>query len=82
MVTGSHIPFDRNGIKFYTAEGEISKTHEAAITRAVVPDVGLYSTGELHACAAPLSIYRQRYLDFFPASFLSGTRIGFMSTPA
>jgi phosphomannomutase len=76
MVTGSHIPFDRNGIKFYTAEGEISKTHEAAITRAVVPDVGLYSTGELHACAAPLSIYRQRYLDFFPASFLSGTRIG------
>jgi phosphomannomutase len=25
MVTGSHIPFDRNGIKFYRADGEITK---------------------------------------------------------
>lgn len=31
MVTGSHIPDDRNGIKFYTPDGEITKTHEAAI---------------------------------------------------
>ena len=31
MVTGSHIPFDRNGIKFYRATGEISKQDEAAI---------------------------------------------------
>jgi phosphomannomutase len=25
VVTGSHIPFDRNGIKFYRPDGEISK---------------------------------------------------------
>ena len=25
MVTGSHIPFDRNGLKFYRADGEITK---------------------------------------------------------
>jgi len=31
MVTGSHIPADRNGLKFYTPEGEITKAHEAAI---------------------------------------------------
>ena len=26
MVTGSHIPFDRNGIKFYLPQGEIRRT--------------------------------------------------------
>ena len=35
MVTGSHIPADRNGLKFYTPDGEISKTHEAAILGAL-----------------------------------------------
>jgi phosphomannomutase len=31
MVTGSHIPDDRNGIKFYLPDGEILKADEAAI---------------------------------------------------
>ena len=31
MVTGSHIPEDRNGLKFYRAQGEIDKKDEAAI---------------------------------------------------
>ena len=35
MVTGSHIPADRNGLKFYTPQGEISKTDEAAILAAL-----------------------------------------------
>lgn len=35
MVTGSHIPADRNGLKFYTPEGEITKAHEAAILGAL-----------------------------------------------
>ena len=30
-LTGSHIPFDRNGIKFYKADGEISKADELAM---------------------------------------------------
>jgi len=34
MVTGSHIPADRNGLKFYTPEGEITKDHETAILAA------------------------------------------------
>jgi phosphomannomutase len=31
MVTGSHIPADRNGLKFYVPGGEITKTDETAI---------------------------------------------------
>ncbi|MGB0733044.1 MAG: phosphomannomutase [Pontibacterium sp.] len=31
MITGSHIPFDRNGIKFYRPDGEIDKQDEAMI---------------------------------------------------
>ncbi|PDT50374.1 phosphomannomutase [Sinorhizobium fredii] len=34
MITGSHIPADRNGIKFYRPDGEINKADEAAITAA------------------------------------------------
>ena len=35
MVTGSHIPADRNGIKFYQPSGEIMKADEAGILAAV-----------------------------------------------
>jgi len=35
MVTGSHIPADRNGIKFYKIGGEILKSDEQAIKDAV-----------------------------------------------
>jgi phosphomannomutase len=35
MVTGSHIPFDRNGIKFNKPEGEVLKADETAILEAV-----------------------------------------------
>jgi phosphomannomutase len=35
MVTGSHIPADRNGLKFYRRDGEITKADEAAILGAL-----------------------------------------------
>ncbi len=35
MVTGSHIPADRNGIKFYKVDGEVLKADEAGIKQAV-----------------------------------------------
>ena len=35
MVTGSHIPFDRNGIKFNKPGGEVLKEDEAGILEAV-----------------------------------------------
>jgi phosphomannomutase len=35
MITGSHIPADRNGIKFYKKTGEVLKEDELAIKQAV-----------------------------------------------
>ena len=35
MVTGSHIPFERNGYKLYTSQGELLKEQEAPIADAV-----------------------------------------------
>jgi phosphomannomutase len=35
MVTGSHIPFDRNGYKTNTSRGELLKKHEQPIAEAV-----------------------------------------------
>jgi phosphomannomutase len=40
MVTGSHIPADRNGLKFYTAGGEIAKAEEAGIVAALARGAG------------------------------------------
>ncbi len=35
MVTGSHIPFDRNGFKTNTSRGELRKEHEAPVNAEV-----------------------------------------------
>ncbi|MDR2508182.1 MAG: phosphomannomutase [Candidatus Accumulibacter sp.] len=78
MVTGSHIPFDRNGIKFYRAEGEISKEDEAAIgeTEIAVPEaLAPVCLGSPNPDAA--TVYIERYLSFFPQDALSGMKIGF-----
>jgi phosphomannomutase len=36
MITGSHIPFSRNGLKFYNTDSEISKLDEINILNAEV----------------------------------------------
>ena len=36
MITGSHIPFDRNGIKFNKSTGEILKSDEKKITKQTI----------------------------------------------
>ena len=73
MVTGSHIPFDRNGIKFYRPDGEITKADESAIADATV---ALHEAeGEMPAMnPAAIEHYVARYLDFFPS--LDGMRLG------
>jgi phosphomannomutase len=78
MVTGSHIPFDRNGIKFYRVEGEITKTDEARISAAAVevPAEGL--TIPLPAAnRKAFDAYVARYVDFFPPRVLAGMKLGF-----
>jgi len=78
MVTGSHIPFDRNGIKFYASTGEITKADEASISRAVVsvPEAGrVIALPEVNRSA--YRNYIERHLQFFPPNCLAGMRLGF-----
>ncbi len=79
MVTGSHIPDDRNGIKFNRVDGEVLKSDEAGIRAqdVEVPEklTGLESSlPELNLSAS--SDYLQRYVDFFGERALSGMRVG------
>lgn len=87
MVTGSHIPEDRNGIKFHLPEGEILKRDEAAIRKEIVmlPDELFDAQGMLSAEEAPGTISasdeaRRRYIDRFVQAYgkgyLQGCRIG------
>jgi len=76
IVTGSHIPFDRNGIKFYRLEGEIAKADELAIQQAVVDVPSELSLNVLPAPDAEVERqYVHRYVDFFGAGYLSGLRV-------
>ncbi len=81
MVTGSHIPADRNGIKFYNPDGEIAKPDEAAITalaanarttKAYV-DQGLANQDHAGKC---LDLFYQRNIGLLPVGALSGLKIG------
>ena len=78
MVTGSHIPFDRNGMKFYRAEGEISKQDEQDILRiGVTEPLEEREPPPLPPVdAQPVSLYRERYLRCFGRDALRGLRIG------
>ncbi len=85
MVTGSHIPDDRNGIKFTTRDGEITKIDEGQIldqqllnddrfdTQGSLRDPRLAVLGEVQRDAEHL--YLSRYLDAYPRELLSGRRI-------
>ncbi len=87
MVTGSHIPDDRNGIKFNLASGEILKRDEDGIrAQEVERPLGLFDASgafvEDQAEVLPepdIGAYRDyvsRYLDFFPQDCLAGLRVG------
>lgn len=81
MVTGSHIPADRNGLKFYRPDGEIDKTDEASIAAlATEPvrwkDAASTVTPYANEADAAWALYRDRCLDILPADALSGLRIG------
>ena len=76
MVTGSHIPFDRNGLKFYRPDGEITKGDEQAILTANVEFSALPVLPVLEARPDAAAAYCQRYSSLFPADLLAGKRIG------
>ncbi|MFT6920002.1 MAG: phosphomannomutase [Cognaticolwellia sp.] len=76
MVTGSHIPFDRNGLKFYRPDGEISKADEQVIITEPVEFTELYDLPELTASNRAAEAYITRYTSLFDTRWLSGKRIG------
>jgi phosphomannomutase len=84
MVTGSHIPDDRNGIKFYRPGGEILKDDEAAIQARTIslPDVfdalGMLASPEPLPAqdTAAATAYRERFVHAFGKGALSGSRVG------
>jgi phosphomannomutase len=86
MVTGSHIPADRNGIKFNKPTGEIMKADEVDILSRTVelPDIfdagGMLRPESLPRAGAVAAEaereYVRRLVGVFPGGFLKGKRIG------
>ena len=74
MVTGSHIPADRNGLKFYRGDGEIGKQDELGI----LAKLGPAPTNSTAAVTDPdvLGRYMRRYAGMLPQAALRGWRIG------
>ena len=85
MVTGSHIPADRNGIKFNHPQGEISKKDEQGIvSQSVEFDESIFDAAGMLKDAPALPAvemeaeenYLKRYPEFFGTKALSGLTIG------
>ncbi|CAH7120367.1 Phosphomannomutase [Vibrio chagasii] len=76
MITGSHIPFDRNGLKFYRPDGEITKADEQAILNADAAFTTISDLPELIVNQRAATAYIARYTELFDISLLSGKRIG------
>ena len=83
MVTGSHIPADRNGLKFYTPAGEITKADEVAILAALGRKPGNVSPpGRWLPETAGNAAFIHRYVGALGADALKGRRIGVYSHSA
>ncbi|MBB4122881.1 phosphomannomutase [Martelella radicis] len=79
MITGSHIPADRNGIKFYRADGEITKDDEQAISAWAEKLKGTVSTGDAEGedmASEALALFGARCTSILPEDALSGMKIG------
>ncbi len=82
MVTGSHIPADRNGIKFYRPDGEIDKQDELEISRIaaeIFEDQRFVMAAPLHGVNESVEAMQQftrRNRALLPVGSLSGLRIG------
>jgi phosphomannomutase len=78
IVTGSHIPADRNGLKFYRADGEIDKVDEAGIsalvdlanTPATIADANITVNSDAY------NDYLKRCISILAPGTLTGLQIG------
>ncbi|MEB3421103.1 phosphomannomutase [Salipiger marinus] len=82
MITGSHIPADRNGLKFYVRSGEITKEDEAAITAALGTTPRTDTAPETQADPDCGARFVARYLQACGTGALRGRRIGLYSHSA
>jgi phosphomannomutase len=85
MVTGSHIPDDRNGIKFNKCAGEVLKSDEKGMSSQIVElddalfgaDGNFTKVKTLHEVSPEAGEnYAMRYLNFFEHDALKGLRVG------
>ncbi|ENP8342186.1 phosphomannomutase [Vibrio harveyi] len=76
MVTGSHIPFDRNGLKFYRPDGEITKADEQSILSSQMNFSSPANLPKLMVDSKAARAYIDRYTSLFNADLLFGKRIG------
>lgn len=92
MVTGSHIPFDRNGIKFNRSSGEVLKGDEAWILTCVArvrgqqyglppeasmfDDEGMFREGFRPVMAEPSGVARDEYLARYRSLLPEGALAG------
>ncbi|NNL34949.1 MAG: phosphomannomutase [Silicimonas sp.] len=77
MVTGSHIPADRNGLKFYTRAGEFTKADEGPLRDAVASlQAPAVASVDVAADDAARQDYVVRNIGGFPRGVLAGLRIG------
>ncbi|MDF1610318.1 phosphomannomutase [Hoeflea sp. YIM 152468] len=79
MITGSHIPDDRNGIKFYRPDGEIDKQDELAISALAPAGLAqklLAPSLLVDRSAEAMAGFISRYRGFVPDGLLRGLRIG------
>jgi phosphomannomutase len=81
MVSGSHIPADRNGLKFYRPDGEIDKADEQAILffsdkTSHIPAAANDDVPVADEAAGAWALYRQRCLAILADDALAGLRVG------
>jgi phosphomannomutase len=68
MVTGSHIPFDRNGYKLNSSIGELLKEHEAPVNQSVAAvRERLYSQPSDASLFTPDGLFTSGHRDLPPA---------------
>ncbi|MDR0515488.1 MAG: UTP--glucose-1-phosphate uridylyltransferase [Fibromonadaceae bacterium] len=80
MVTGSHIPSNRNGIKFCDYYGEITKADEQSIRAQEIQIPGNAGGSPTQECppatnGEALKIYKEHILSLFPKNALQNTNI-------
>jgi phosphomannomutase len=69
MVTGSHIPFDRNGYKTNTSRGELLKKHEQPIAAAVEQvRARLYNQAFAESLFNEQGMFKNGHADLPPAA--------------